>query len=43
MQVQSPDQTQVTYGKVTPAVARRIIEEHIGKGLVVQEHVVEYV
>jgi NADP-reducing hydrogenase subunit HndB len=42
VQVLSPDRTQVTYGKVTPAVARRIIEEHIGKGMIVQEHVIEY-
>jgi (2Fe-2S) ferredoxin len=33
----------VTYGKVTPAVAHRILRDHIGKGLIIQEHVVENV
>jgi len=33
----------VTYGRVTPEVARRIVEQHIQKGLVVQEYVIESV
>jgi len=41
IQVQVADQSVVTYGKVTAEVAHRILENHIGKGLVVQEHVVE--
>ncbi len=32
---------QVTYGKVDPAVVRRIFHEHIGKHLIVQEYMVE--
>jgi len=43
VQVQAPGQPLVTYGKVTPDVARRILLQHIGNGLVVQEYVVEYV
>ena len=41
VQVQIADQAPVTYGKVTPDVAHRILQNHIGKGLVVQEYVVE--
>ena len=41
VQVQIADQSPVTYGKVTPEVAHRILQDHIGKGLVVQEYVVE--
>lgn len=41
IQVMETDRPQVTYGKVTPAVARRIFAEHIEKGLIVQEFVVE--
>ena len=43
LQVQIADQPPVTYGKVTPNVAHRILQNHIGKGLVVQEYVVENV
>jgi NADP-reducing hydrogenase subunit HndB len=43
VQVQALDQPLVTYGKVTPEAARRIILEHIGKGLVVRQYVVENV
>ena len=42
VQVQALDQPVVTYGKVTPEVAQRIILQHVGKGLVVQEYVIEY-
>jgi len=41
--VQIADQPPVTYGKVTPEVAHRILQNHIGKGLVVQEYVVDNV
>lgn len=41
IQVAEAGRPQVTYGRVTPAAARRIFEEHIEKGLVVQEFVVE--
>jgi len=41
IQVAETDRPQVTYGKVTPAVAQRIFAEHIEKGLIVQEFVVE--
>ena len=43
VQVQAGEQPPVTYGKVTPEVARRILKEHIGKGLIVQEYVIENV
>jgi NADP-reducing hydrogenase subunit HndB len=41
IQVMETDRPQVTYGKVTPTVAQRIFAEHIEKGLIVQEFVVE--
>ena len=41
IQVVETGRPQVTYGKVTPAVAQRIFAEHIEKGLIVQEFVVE--
>jgi (2Fe-2S) ferredoxin len=41
VQVVEADRPQVTYGKVTPAVVQRIFQEHIEKGLIVQEYVVE--
>ena len=41
VQVQIADQHPVTYGKVTPDVVHHIFLNHIGKGLVVQEHVVD--
>ena len=43
VQVQVGEQPPVTYGRVTPDVARRILKEHIGKGLIVQEYVIENV
>lgn len=43
VQVEIRGQPLVTYGKVTPSIAQRILREHIGKGLVVQEYVVEYI
>lgn len=41
VQVVEANHPQVTYGKVTPAVAQRIFQEHIEKGFIVQEYVVE--
>ena len=41
VQVIEKDRPPVTYGKVTPLVARQIFQEHIQKGLVLQEHVVD--
>jgi len=43
VQVQAPGHSMVTYGKVTPEVAQRIIEEHVENGRIVQEYVVENV
>lgn len=41
IQIVEPNHPQVTYGKVTPSVADLIFQEHIEKGLIVQEYVVE--
>ncbi len=41
VQVQMHNQPVITYGKVTPEVARRIIEQHIKRGMIVPEYVVE--
>jgi NADP-reducing hydrogenase subunit HndB len=41
VQVQITGQRPVTYGKVTPVVAQRILQNHFGKGLVVQENVID--
>lgn len=41
IQVKSPGQNWVTYGKVSPDVARRILTDHIGKGIVVHQYQVE--
>ena len=41
VQIVEADRPQVTYGKVTPAVVQRIFAEHIEKGLIVQEYIVE--
>jgi len=40
VQVTVGDQPKVTYGKVTPEVARRILEEHVLGGKIVEDHVV---
>ncbi len=32
------EDAKVTYGKVTPDVARRILKEHVGEGKVVEDH-----
>ena len=41
VQVFLPNQEKVTYGKVTPAVALKVMEEHIVKGNVVLENKIE--
>jgi len=41
VQILEADRPQVMYGKVTPAVARRIFQEHIEKGMILQEYLVE--
>jgi NADP-reducing hydrogenase subunit HndB len=43
VQVQVGEQPLITYGKVTPDVAKRILREHIGKGLIVQQYTIENV
>jgi NADP-reducing hydrogenase subunit HndB len=32
------EDAKVTYGKVTPDVARRILKEHVGEGKIVEDH-----
>lgn len=32
------EEPKVTYGKVTPEVARRILKDHVGAGKVVEDH-----
>lgn len=43
VQVIQTDRPPVTYGKVTPMIARQIFEEHIGKGLILQDHLVDII
>lgn len=38
IQVTIGEQAKVTYGKVTPEVARRILKEHVSEGKVVEDH-----
>ena len=40
IQVMVGDQPKVTYGKVTPDVARKIMKEHVVEGKVVVNHVI---
>lgn len=40
VQVVVGEQPKVTYGKVTPSVARQILEDHVGKGKVVESFVI---
>lgn len=40
VQIVIGEQPKVTYGKVTPEIAARIIEEHIGQGKIVADHVI---
>jgi len=41
VQVVIGESAKVTYGKVTPEVAERILNEHVLGGQVIQEHVIE--
>lgn len=41
VQVSAGEKPKVTYGKVTPEIARRILHEHVLNGRVVQDHVIE--
>jgi NADP-reducing hydrogenase subunit HndB len=41
VQVTVGSEPKVTYGKVTPEVARRIMTEHIGQGKVIKDHVIQ--
>jgi (2Fe-2S) ferredoxin len=43
VRVSAPDHPLVTYGRVTPEVARRIVQEHIKNQTIVMDHVVENV
>ena len=40
VQVVLGEQAKVTYGKVTPEIARRIMREHVVKGKIVEGHVI---
>ena len=40
VQVTIGDQPKVSYGKVTPLVARRLMKEHVAEGKVVSENVI---
>ncbi len=41
VQVIIGENPKVTYGRVTPEVAQRILDEHIGKNQIIQENVIE--
>jgi NADP-reducing hydrogenase subunit HndB len=41
VQVVDPGGQQVTYGKVSPAIVKRIFNEHIEKRIILQEYVVD--
>lgn len=41
VQVTVGEAPKVTYGKVTPEVARRIMKEHVGQGIIVKENVIQ--
>jgi NADP-reducing hydrogenase subunit HndB len=41
VQVTVGEAQKVTYGKVTPEIARRIMKEHIGQGIIVKENVIQ--
>lgn len=43
VQVQARGHSQVTYGKVTPEVAKRILAEHVGKGHIVRQYEVDII
>jgi NADP-reducing hydrogenase subunit HndB len=41
VQVTVGETPKVTYGKVTPEIARRIMKEHVGQGIIVKENVIQ--
>lgn len=41
VQVTVGTEPKVTYGKVSPEVARRIMVEHVGQGKIVKDHVIQ--
>jgi NADP-reducing hydrogenase subunit HndB len=41
VQVQIAGQPKVTYGKVSPNLARQIVKEHLASGIILQEHKIE--
>jgi NADP-reducing hydrogenase subunit HndB len=41
VQVTVGTEPKVTYGKVTPEVARRIMLEHVGEGKIIKEYVIQ--
>ena len=41
VQVQINDQPKVVYGKVSPKVARQIVQEHLAAGKIVEANVIE--
>ncbi|GAP22926.1 NADH dehydrogenase [Leptolinea tardivitalis] len=41
VQVTVGTEPKVVYGKVTPELARRIMKEHIGKGNIIKENVIQ--
>ena len=41
MQVTIGNEPKISYGKVTPEVARRIMKEHVGEGKILQDHVIQ--
>lgn len=41
VKVKELNRTPVTYGRVTPEVARRIVQWHLKKGRIVQEYVID--
>ena len=40
VQVQVGEQPKVTYGKVTPEIARRIVKGHVVEGKIIEDHVI---
>ena len=41
LQIQIGDQPEVTYGKVSPDVAKQIVKEHLASGKILQEYKIE--
>jgi NADP-reducing hydrogenase subunit HndB len=41
VEIEAAGAPRVTYGHVTPEVAARLLREHVGRGQIVQEYVIE--